>query len=64
MNILFSGLDFAASINWGFIYIADLTKTPSGDVGKILLSYLNRVHIEWFTDILSCDGMIMHINPY
>lgn len=60
MDILLSRLHLRGPINRRFVNITDFTKTPSSNIGKVLLGYLNSIHEQWLTDILSCDTSIFH----
>jgi hypothetical protein len=64
MNILLCGFYITATVYWRLVYVADLTKTPSGDIGEVTLSDLNCIYVERFAYILPSDGMRLHINPY
>jgi hypothetical protein len=61
MDILLFRLNVLAHIDGGVIDVADLTKAPSGDVGKVLLSYLDCIYIERLTDKFRCDRGSFHI---
>lgn len=60
MDELFTRRNFCLVGYRSFVDVTDLTKAPSGNIDKVLLSNLDSINIQRFTHVFICDRRVLH----
>jgi hypothetical protein len=60
MDELFTRRNFCFVGYRSFVDVTDLTKAPSGNIDKVLLSNLDSINIQRFTHVFICDRRVLH----